>query len=143
MTYAEAKIQRAIVGWLSWALPESAFFTAIGHGGRGYGSEHGTEGWSRGVMWKQMGVRAGVPDLMIAYAGRGWWMEVKTRSGTVSAAQKRVHAALVAAGHAVAVVRSLSDAKGQIAAWGIPINTEKPSTSALKAAIKRAVSVAA
>ncbi len=140
MTYGEAKIQRAIVGWLSWALAEPAWFTAIAHGGRGYGSERGTEGWTRGAMWKQMGAKAGVPDLVIAYAGRGWWLEVKTRSGTLSGAQKRVHAALVGAGHSVAVVRSLAAAKAQLGEWGIPTNAEKPSTRAIREAVALALS---
>ncbi len=140
MNYVEAGIQRQIVGWLSWALAEPAWFTAIAHGGRGYGSERGDEGWTRGAAWKQMGARAGVPDIEIAYAGVGWWLEVKSPTGVLSTAQRQVHGALRAAGHHVAVVRSLEQAKAQVAEWGLPTNAEKPSTRAIKAAVRLAIS---
>ncbi len=140
VNYVEAGIQRQIAGWLNGHLAEPATFTAIGHGGRGRGSEPGTEGWTRGAAWKQMGVKAGWPDLHIAYAGCGWWLEVKSLTGVLSTAQRQVHGALRAAGHHVAVVRSFDQAKAQVAEWGIPLNAEKPSTRAIKAAVRLAIS---
>lgn len=61
---------------------------------------------------KAEGVRAGMPDLIFwRETGRVLWMEVKNgTSGSLSASQKVLHAALKEDGHLVKVCRSLAEA---------------------------------
>lgn len=64
---------------------------------------------------KAQGVKAGVPDLLLAKAGMdstGWpyyglFIEMKTDTGTLSPEQKRIIPQLQAQGYRVEVVRSL------------------------------------
>ncbi len=100
MRHPEAALQRQIVGYLSWALAPPAWFTTIGHGGGGL---------MRGMILKGMGMKAGVPDLMILYDKNAYFVELKAAKGVLSDAQKATHAALWAAKCPVAVVRSLDE----------------------------------
>jgi hypothetical protein len=122
ISHPEAALQRQLVGFLGWALPEGAWFTAIAHGaGRG-----GTgDGWLRGAIWKGMGARAGCPDLLVLYQGRAFFGEVKAPKGQLSIAQQTTHTALRAAGCPVAVWKSLDDLQASLTTWGIPTRLSK------------------
>lgn len=70
------------------------------------------------VKQKRMGVRAGWPDLEI-FVSKTWWqtdvnwspifLEIKTKTGRLSSAQKQVQQELRSAGCHVATVRSVED----------------------------------
>lgn len=63
----------------------------------------------------KMGLVPGMPDLVcILPGGRVCWLEVKTDTGRLSAAQVEIHYRLVGLGHAVHVVRSIDDALGAV-----------------------------
>jgi hypothetical protein len=51
-----------------------------------------------GLLARKRGVRAGLPDTLILFRQKAVFVEVKSRSGRASPAQKRVRAELVAAG---------------------------------------------
>ena len=56
-----------------------------------------------------LGLRAGWPDIEIVYKGRIIFIELKTRKGRVSEAQKQCHNDLMLAGAVVKICRSLEE----------------------------------
>ena len=73
-----------------------------------------------GARNKKRGVCAGFPDVLIQWAGRVFYIELKTPIGVVSPSQAEMHAALRAAGAPVAVARSLDEVVGFLRAQQIP-----------------------
>ena len=69
----------------------------------------------RGMILKGMGMKAGVPDILIVYDSRAYWCELKAPKGTLSEVQKEVHAALWQAKTPVAVIRSLDEFRALLA----------------------------
>jgi hypothetical protein len=71
--------------------------------------------------FKAMGVRAGVPDLLVWKQGGGHFqIELKAGSGRLSAAQTAWHGTLENLGHRVYVCRSLDDVERVLRAEGVP-----------------------
>ena len=111
MTPSEHQIQAAFFEW--WALSQPAEYQpmafAIPNGG--YRTPR------TGATLRREGVRAGVPDVMIAiprppYAGL--WLEFKTPAGKASPAQRQYLHALKAVGYQTAIVRSVEEAIDQV-----------------------------
>jgi hypothetical protein len=78
-------------------------------------------GWRSRVeaaILKGMGVRAGVPDIIAIKGGRCYALELKAPGGRLTPVQRDAHAALAAAGAAVAAY-GLDDALVQLEAWGL------------------------
>lgn len=94
-------IQKAIVSWYNQQYPDGHQFhgllTCHQNGSVNYGK-------IKGCVMKAMGVRAGIPDLVL-YMPRGGYhalfVEVKTKDGKVSKVQKDYHARLIDQGYAV------------------------------------------
>jgi hypothetical protein len=126
--HPEQSLQTAVAAYLGWSLSPRSFFTAIGHGGGGR---------LRGAILKGMGLKAGVPDILIIHGGRCCFLELKAKAGSLSAEQRLVHAVIVSAGASVAVARSLEDVKAALDVWGIPTRTEKPSATLFREAADR------
>jgi len=79
-------------------------------------------GWRSRVeaaILKDMGVRAGVPDIIGIKGGRCYALELKTRGCRLTAVQRDAHAALTAAGATVSVAYDLDDALVQLESWGL------------------------
>jgi len=77
-------------------------------------------GWRSPIeaaILKGLGVRPGVPDVIAIKAGRTYALELKTPDRRVTEAQRAAHAALRAAGAAVAVVYGLDAAIDQLERW--------------------------
>lgn len=77
------------------------------------GSRSGREG----VMFKAMGVKPGVPDLMLPIKRHGYgglWIEMKTDGGRLSEAQEDWHQRLAWAGHKVVTCWRWQDAIEEI-----------------------------
>ena len=75
----------------------------------------GGQGWL--VRNRQMGVKSGVPDLMLPIPSGGYhglFIEMKTRSGRVSITQKKWIDALNALGYKAVVAHGWEEAKCQI-----------------------------
>ena len=87
----------------------------------------------RGRILKGMGLRAGVPDLLVVHEGRAHWLEMKSPRGVLSEAQRATHNALTATGCPVVTCRSLDAVRGALWAWGIPLRESKPSTERIRA----------
>jgi hypothetical protein len=58
---------------------------------------------------KRLGVRKGWPDIEIIYRGRFIGIELKTKKGRVSEAQKKCHDDIILAGGVVTICRSLNE----------------------------------
>ena len=109
----EAGLHRAIVAFLDLALPPDV---VVYHVPNGELRHRAVAGRLAGL-----GVRAGVPDLAVIHRGRALFLEVKAPGGRLSPAQRETHAALVAAGAKLAVVRDIEDAIAALAGWGVPL----------------------
>lgn len=66
------------------------------------------------------GVVAGIPDMIVLYRGRAYFIEIKAEDGSVSPAQRDVAFAILACGSRYAVVRSAAEALACLDAWEIP-----------------------
>lgn len=137
MKRPEQALQRGVAELLSVALGGVAWFSAFPAGGGGL---------MRGKILKGMGLKPGVPDVLILDAGRAYWLELKAPKGTVTQAQKHCHAALGRAGCQVAVIRSLDDVLPMLRNWGIalkdgvslsrPYNPEEDSRESYNEAVR-------
>jgi hypothetical protein len=80
--------------------------------------EDETEAALEGKWLKQMGTKAGIPDLYFLW-GRLHGIELKKSGGARSAAQRVMHPQLIAAGAFVETIDSLEGAKEQLRRWGL------------------------
>lgn len=107
---SEADLQMSVVQYLQLRLPPAS----VMH----HSPNEGNHRVQYRVKQKRMGVRAGWPDLEI-FVSKTWWrpevpwspifIELKTKKGRLSPAQKSVQAELVAAGCHVSTCRSIDD----------------------------------
>ena len=106
MRQVEHKIQCSIVKWFYYAYPQlrGGLFFAVPNGGH--------RDIQTAARLKAEGVTAGVSDLMLLVARRGFHslgVEVKTLTGRQSENQKNWQAKVEAQGFKYAIVRSLDD----------------------------------
>lgn len=111
----EQALQRQVVQFLAVALEGNSFFTTIPLGGGGR---------LRGAILHGLGVKRGLPDVLVINDGRAIWLELKAKRGFVSEAQRGCHAALASARCPVAVVRSLDDVIEALQRAGVPLRVE-------------------
>jgi hypothetical protein len=112
---AEEALQRAVVDLL--ALYEQRDLLAYAHvpnGGLRTASEAG--------RFRAMGVRAGVPDLLVwIRGGRSIGLELKAGRGKLSAEQMYWHVRVASLGHLVYVCRSIDEVEAALRAEGVPM----------------------
>lgn len=110
--HIEGGIHKNVATTLELCLLPGTFWTTFPAGGGGA---------RRGQHLKAMGLKAGVPDLLIAHAGMTLWVELKApKNGHLSDDQERTHIALREAGHFVEVCRSIADVIDALDKQGIP-----------------------
>ena len=108
----EWNLQRAIVTYLSKALPPTAYFTLIDIGSAGSAQQ--------GALRKARGVKPGIADVLIAYLGATLWLEIK--AGTqLSEHQKLFRDQVMANGHCWALARCPEDVEQACRDVGIPL----------------------
>lgn len=107
---SEDQIHRAIVAHLNARGRPGTFYCHPANGGARNKIE--------AARFVGLGVRAGVPDLVIVIGGRALFLELKREGGRVSPAQAQMHAAIRAAGAEVAVVYGFAEALNQLERWG-------------------------
>ncbi len=66
-----------------------------------------------------MGLKAGWPDLIGCYRGRFFGIELKTKKGRPSPAQKEAHMAIITAGGVVTVCRSVEEVRAFLDTLGV------------------------
>ena len=109
----EFDIQRALCIWLDTPgvlRPSIVYWHTPNGGSRRDAFE--------GKRLKQIGLKAGIPDLLFLADGRLYGLEMKKPGGTLSDAQKEMHPRLLEAGMAAcATVDNLTDARGVLRSW--------------------------
>lgn len=108
MRHIEDAAQAEVIRWARMrqaAAPELELLYHVPNGGK--------RGKLEACRLKAQGVRAGVPDLHLPIARGGYiglWIEMKTSTGRLSEAQRKIIAMLRDEGHRVEVCRSAADA---------------------------------
>jgi hypothetical protein len=92
--------------------PATTFWTSI---------ENRPRSWLSGILQKKRGVRSGLPDVMVIFRQRSIFIELKSRGGRASRAQRQVRDALVAVGCAWFLARSPRAALAALRRSGIPL----------------------
>lgn len=110
----EDALQESIADLLDWILPDEVVWSHFPAGGYQLSK-------AAAARLYRLGLKRGIPDICVWYAGgRTLGMEVKTRRGVASTAQKGVHARLQAAGHPVVIVRCVEDVLAALRTYGVP-----------------------
>lgn len=109
----EDGLHKAVAGYLGVALPKDAVWTTFPAGGGGK---------ARGGKLKAMGLRPGMPDIVIFHASRSaMFIELKSKRGVLSDAQEDTLDALWRAGCPTAVCRSVDDVREALTGWAVPL----------------------
>lgn len=106
----EQRLQVAAIRWLRGALP----FTFAFHVPNG-GSRHPAEA----AKLKAMGVTAGVPDIIIFWAGGCGVIELKASTGSMTKHQLNTIELLNSLGVRTAVCRGLNEVETAVREWGL------------------------
>jgi hypothetical protein len=107
----EDQLQRSVLDHLRWRAVDGAFWFHVPNGG-----------WRSPVeamVFKSLGVTAGVPDLLIVHDGGLFGLELKAEGGRVSEAQHATMEAMRRAGAIVAVAHGIDQALAQLEAWNL------------------------
>lgn len=107
----EDDLQRAVVKFLRWSLPDNATFFHIPNGGQRHKRA--------AARLVGLGVRAGMPDLAIIADGRPLFIELKADAGRVSPAQMQMAMKLIYCGAEVLVCRSVEDVEHALSEAGV------------------------
>lgn len=108
---SEDQIHRAVVQHLKARARKGTVYFHPANGGQRNKTE--------AARFVGLGVKAGVPDLIILSRGKTFGLELKVEKGRVTPIQKSVHEEMRAAGATVEVAFGLDDALAQLVEWGI------------------------
>jgi len=111
MKRPEEQIQRAVVSHLKARSMPGVFFFHPANGGRRTKAEAG--------IFKALGVRAGVPDLIVVYRAQIFGLELKADSGRLTPIQRQALNDMEVAGARTAVAHSLDEALVTLECWGV------------------------
>lgn len=107
----EAAIQRALVKHLRARARPGVWWAHIPNGGK--------RDARTGAIMKQLGARAGTPDMLFIYDGKVLFLELKTKAGSVSEVQQECICDILRAGANAIVVYGLDEALSVLHRWGI------------------------
>lgn len=113
MKRPEQTLQIQVAKYLAVALKPPVWWSAIGHGGGGA---------SRGAFLKAMGMKAGVPDIILLWPNNKAGIELKAPKGKLSPAQKQIIKDWSAAGAYVGVCKSLEEVAALLTKLGVPLH---------------------
>lgn len=111
----EQALQRQVAQFLAVALDGNSWFSSMPLGGGGR---------LRGAILHGLGVKRGLPDMLVINDGRAIWLELKAAKGRVSEGQQDCHAALSSARSPVAVCKSIDDVIAALVAAGVPLRAK-------------------
>ena len=108
----EEAVQRAVVSHLEHRGVPGVVWFHVPNGGSRSRAEAG--------VFRALGTKAGVPDILLFHRGRAYGLELKReRGGRRSPAPSEMHAQLRAAGVEVAVAYGLDEALEQLKLWAL------------------------
>ena len=118
----EQQFHMQVAKFIQKALPEGYFWTTFPAGGGGL---------VRGAKLKAMGLKPGLPDILIfgthpndeypSYEDIDvYWLELKSKSGALSKVQKETIAQLKALGHQVEVCKTLDEVEQALTEFCFP-----------------------
>jgi hypothetical protein len=110
---SEEELQAQWAAYLGAALPSGA----LHH----HSPNEGRRGWRAQRALKSGGTLAGMPDSMVLWDGRTFFLELKLPGKKPTARQAACHADLRAAGFPVAVGTTLHDLAAHLSGWGVPL----------------------
>lgn len=111
--HEESDFQRSLVKFLQVALPHDALYFSIPNG-----LMRSRKAAARAVG---EGLCAGVPDLCVIHRGRALFLELKTKRGVVSQAQRNLQRLLIHCGAQVMTVRSVPEAEAALREACVPL----------------------
>ena len=114
----ERQIQRTILQMAGVCFPLP--YTIIHHSPNGVFLGSAKDKAIRGGAMKGDGTKAGFPDLIVLFRGRGVLLEVKSATGRLTDSQKDLFPKLEAISWPVTVVRSAKEAYDALKAAGAP-----------------------
>jgi hypothetical protein len=112
--HEEETLQRAVIAYLRLALPHDGVAYAVPNGG--------LRSKKVAARLNGTGLVAGIPDIAVVYRGRALFIELKTRTGVVSAAQRETMHKLIYAGADVMLCRSVPDVEAALRECGVPLS---------------------
>lgn len=112
----EEAIHRAIVEWLRVAVPEPPEGPAWFHPPNGGGRSKAEAG-----IFKALGVKAGVPDLVFVWRKRVMGVEIKPPGRSLSSAQKERHDEWRLAGALLHTVHGIDELRQFLWVAGVPV----------------------
>jgi hypothetical protein len=107
----EDQIQRAVVNHLTVRGVPGLVFFHVPNGGR--------RGKIEGAIFKSLGVKPGVSDLILLHKGRFFALEIKTPKGSPTATQKQFIENVKAAGGTATWVNGINEALCVLSIWGL------------------------
>lgn len=112
----EQELQKAVASYLRYQYPQLLWFH-VPNGGKRSKVE--------GAIFKAMGVRAGVADILLfweaeRYLTRMAAIELKAGSNSLEPTQKKFREDWIGAGGYYSVCRSIDDVKASLELWSVP-----------------------
>jgi hypothetical protein len=107
----EQNLQRSVVEHLELYAVPNCYWFHVGNGG-----------WRSPVeakVFKSLGVRPGVPDLILIREGKTFGLELKTEIGKLTSVQRTAHVLMRAAGAEVEVAYGIDEALQLLRRWQI------------------------
>ena len=109
----ESQLQIAVASYLDRALMLGACWFHV--------PNEGKRSCVTGRNLKRQGLKKGVPDCVIIYRGRAYFIELKTAKGRLQPEQKDFADVLEMCGAGFKVCRSLNEVQEALYSWGIPL----------------------
>ena len=110
----EEVLQKAVAQYLDIALPEDAVWWHTPN-------QRGTRSRFENALLKALGVRAGFPDIAVLWGGTLHLIELKSKTGSLTPAQKALIPRLRTAGALVKVCRTPEQVETILSLWGVPL----------------------
>ncbi|MEO1538506.1 MAG: VRR-NUC domain-containing protein [Pseudomonadota bacterium] len=121
---SEQDLQYAVVDWLDLAIDAKLGFFWATPNETGVG---GKRGKMLGAIRKRMGVRPGMPDIMVAHTevSHPVGIELKTAKGRQTDNQKAIQARFEALGWPYYVCRSVDQVQDALEGAGVPLRVQR------------------
>ena len=112
--HPEDDLQTVVCAFFAMAFPADAEFWHPANGGKRHTA------WA--ARMSRMGLKAGIADIHILYRGRLYCIELKSKTGSVTAVQKQMADKFWRCGSPTEVCRTPEEARDAVLAWGIPLD---------------------